>query len=95
MRVVLTILFAAVALWRIAVDWSATISHGYAFRAGTLGSLIAAHWPANYAQLVDGLQRSRVPFAWDPVGALVMSIPVALLFAALAGWCWLGRSSAR
>ncbi len=95
MRVVLTILFAAAALWRLGVDWSATISQGYALRLGTLGGVISAHWPANYAQLVDGLQRSRVPFAWDPVGALVLSIPVALFFAALAGWCWLGRSRTR
>lgn len=95
MRIVLTFLFLGAALWRVAVDWGATIGQGYAFRPGTLGGLISAHWPMNYAQLVDGLQRSRVPFAWDPVGAFVMSIPLALLFAALAGWCWLARARGR
>ena len=95
MRAVLTILLVAAACWRLAADWGATISQGYAFRTGTLGGLILAHWPGNYAQLVDSLQRSGVPFAWNPVGALVMSIPLALLFAALAGCCCLGRPQGR
>jgi hypothetical protein len=95
MRILLTFLLLGAAFWRAAVDWNATIGQGYAFRLGSLGGLISAHWPTNYAQLVEGLRRSRVPFAWDPVGAFVMSIPVALLFAALAGWCWLGRARGR
>ena len=48
MRAVLTILLVAAACWRLAADWGATISQGYAFRTGTLGGLISAHWPGNY-----------------------------------------------
>ena len=65
-----------------AVDWQATIGQGYAYRFSTLGTLIRGHWPEGYTSLVVSLKQSGVPFAWDPVGAIVMSIPVALVLAA-------------
>ena len=82
-------------LWRAGVDWQATIGAGYAFRLGTLGGLVSGHWPENYASLVESLQRSGVPFAWDPVGAMLMSLPVALVLAALAGALWVTRVRGR
>jgi hypothetical protein len=95
MRAILIILFTGVALWRAAADWHATIGQGYAYRPGTLGGLMSSHWPTTYARLVDNLQHGAVPYAWDPVGAVVMSVPLALFFLSLAGWLWLGRPRAR
>ena len=91
MRAILAILLLAAAFWRAAIDWQATIAEGYAYRFSTIGSVISRHWPENYARFVESLQQSGVPGAWNPVGALVMSIPVALALAALAGGVWLTR----
>ena len=78
MRAVLAIVVLGLALWRAAIDWQATIGKGYAFRPSSLGQAIARAWPEGYANLVDALKRSGVPFAWDPVGAFVMALPLAL-----------------
>jgi len=91
MRVILAVLILAAAVWRAGVDWQATIGQGYAFRLGTIGSLISKHWPEQYGHLVEALKHSGVPFAWNPVGAILMSLPLALLLAAIAGTVWLTR----
>ena len=91
MRAVLALLLLAAAIWRIGVDWQATIGVGYAFRPGTIGGLVAHYWPEDYQNLVASLQSSGVPFAWNPVGAFVMSLPVALILAAMACAVWLTR----
>ena len=85
MRAILAILLLAAAFWRAAIDWQTTIAEGYAYRFSTIGSVISRHWPESYARLVESLKQSGVPGAWDPVGAIAMSIPVALALAALAG----------
>ena len=41
MRAIMLILFLGAAIWRAGVDWHATIGQGYAFRLGTLGSVIS------------------------------------------------------
>ena len=61
------------------------------FAPSSLGQAIARAWPEGYANLVDALRRSGVPFAWDPVGAFVMSLPLALLLAAIAWLIWITR----
>ena len=91
MRAVVAVLFLAAAVWRTGVDWQATIGVGYAFRPGTVGGLIRHRWPEDYQNLVAGLQASGVPFAWNPVGAFVLSLPVALLLATAALAIWLTR----
>ena len=91
MRAIVAIIFLAAALGRAVVDWQATIGQGYAYRFGTFGSVISRHWPESYASLVNSLQRSGVPYAWDPIGAAVMSLPVALVLAAIAGAVWVTR----
>ena len=91
MRAALAILLLAAAFWRAAIDWQTTIAEGYAYRFSTIGSVISRHWPESYARLVESLKQSGVPGAWDPVGAIVMAIPVALALAALAGAVWLTR----
>lgn len=91
MRTLLALLILAAALWRAGVDWQATIGEGYAFRPATLGQMFADRWPQDYVNLVDGLHESGVPYAWDPVGALVMSLPVAVVLATIAGLIWITR----
>jgi hypothetical protein len=91
MRAVLAILFLAAAIWRVGVDWQATIAVGYAFRPGTIGGLIAHRWPEDYQNLVESLQASGVPFAWNPVGAFLLSLPVALVLASIALGIWVTR----
>jgi hypothetical protein len=91
MRALVVIALLAVALWRAAADWEATIGEGYAYRMSSIGDTIAEHQPQAYARLVGSIERSGVPYAWDPVGAVIMSIPLALLFAALAGLLWITR----
>jgi hypothetical protein len=83
MRLVLAAILIGAALWRAAVDWQATIGQGYAYRFGTLGGLIQDHWPEGHVRLVAGLKASGLPWAWDPVGAVVMAMPVALVLATL------------
>ncbi|HVH03786.1 MAG TPA: hypothetical protein VM891_12730 [Amaricoccus sp.] len=83
MRLVLGAIMIAAALWRAGVDWQATIGQGYAYRFGTLGGLLQNHWPEGYTSLAVSLKQSGVPWAWDPIGAIVMSVPVALVLAAL------------
>jgi hypothetical protein len=91
MRAVLVILLVAAAVWRTGVDWQATIGVGYAFRPGTIGGLISHYWPEDYQNLVASLQSSGVPFAWNPVGAFFLSLPVAIILAAMALGVWLTR----
>jgi hypothetical protein len=95
MRATVTILLIGAALWRAGLDWQATIAQGYAYRFATPGGLISAAWPRNYAALVEGLERSGVPYAWNPVGALVMSLPIALVLAAIGVGLWITRERGR
>ncbi len=91
MRAALAIAIFAAAFWRLAIDWQATIGEGYAFRPATVGQLFSARWPQDYTNFVVSLHQSGVPYAWDPVGAVVMSLPVALILAAVAGMLWITR----
>jgi hypothetical protein len=95
MRLVLAAILIGAALWRAAVDWQATIGQGYAYRFGTFGSLLKDYWPEGHMRLVVGLKASGVPWAWDPVGAVVMSIPVALILATLGIGLVVTRERAR
>jgi hypothetical protein len=81
MRIILAVLLVGAALVLAAVDWQATIAQGYAYRFSTLGTMIQGYWPEGYVRLVVGLKQSRVPYLWDPVGAILMSLPVALVLA--------------
>ena len=45
----------------------------------------------NYARLVQSLQTSGMPCAWDPVGAIVLSLPVAVALATVGMALWVTR----
>ena len=91
MRVILAVVFLAAAVWRAGVDWQATIGQGYAFRLGTHRQPDLQALAGAIRQPRRGLKQSGVPFAWDPVGAILMSMPLALVLAAIAGGVWLTR----
>jgi hypothetical protein len=95
MRAVLVVLLVAVALWRVVTDWYGTIGAGYAMRLRSIGAVISEHWPDGYASLAASLQASGVPFAWDPVGAFFMALPLALVPALLAALLWVTRERSR
>lgn len=80
MRTSLVVLLAAVAFWRAAIDWQATLGKGYAYRFGTVGSLLGDWWP-------DGLG--------GIAGAFVLALPVAPALAAIALGLWITRPQAR
>lgn len=95
MRTAITILLGALAFWRAALDWQATIGAGYAYRFSSLGDLVGAVWPGFRSDLVGALSRSGLTWAWDPVGAFVLSLPVAPLLAAAAAAVWVTRARVR
>ncbi len=95
MRAILAIILFGAAVWRAAIDWQDTIGRGYAYRFDSIGTVVAARWPESYAALVERLRESGVPYAWDPVGEFVMSLPLALVLAALAGLVWFTRRRRR
>ena len=91
MRAILAVVLALLALWRVIADWQGTIGAGYAFRLRSIDLVVSEQWPLGYQQLVESLQSSGVPFAWDPVGAFVMALPLALIPALLAVILWVTR----
>ena len=68
MRMIFATILIAAALSRAAIDWQATIGHGYAYRFGTLGDLVGGRWPQGLAGVVDALRGERGPvgvgFGW-------------------------------
>src|SRR5687768_15454251 len=91
MRALLAFVILALAFVQAAIDWQATIGAGYAYRLSSIGGALRARWPEGYAQLVDSLQRTGIPYAWDPLGALALSVPLAPLLAVIAAVLWLSR----
>jgi hypothetical protein len=91
MRAAVTVVLLLLAFWRAALDWQATIGRGYAYRFGSLGDLVAGYWPERHAWLVEGLRQSGISWVWDPVGAFVLSLPVAPALAAVAIGLWISR----
>jgi hypothetical protein len=79
MRVVLAILLLGLGIWQAAEDWSATIGLGYAYRLTPVGQVIADMAPNFYARLMAAWQGTRVPYLWDPIGRVLMALPMALV----------------
>lgn len=94
MRVALVILFFVAALWRAVIDWQATLAQGYAYRFDAIGEALAARWPEDFPALVRGAA-TRLPWAWDPVGAFLLSMPLAPVLALVAMSLWVTRNRGR
>lgn len=92
MRTAFASLFLALALWRAAVDWQATLGQGYAYRFGSLGGLVDDRWPGATGRLAGTVQAWGPGWAWDPVGAFVLSLPLAPLLATIAAAFWFTRA---
>lgn len=88
MRLVLILLLLAGALWRAALDWGATIGEGYAYRLTSIDGALANTWPDRWAGIVEAAKANGL---WDPVGATLTAIPLALVLAALAFLLWITR----
>ena len=95
MRMIFATILIAAALSQAAIDWQATIGQGYAYRFGTIASLLQGHWPDGYARLVVGLKDSGIPWAWDPIGAILLSVPIAPALAAIGVGLIVTRQRAR
>ncbi|MEM8569504.1 MAG: hypothetical protein AAGG56_01230 [Pseudomonadota bacterium] len=95
MRMVLVVVFAALALWRAWIDWHATISQGYAYRLASVESAVSSFAPSTYRGVTQSIQSLGLPWLWDPVTTFILGLPLALLPAALALVLWLTRRRAR
>ena len=91
MRAVLVVALALAALLRVALDWQGTTGQGGVLRLSSIGQAMEAAWPKSYLQMVTGWQQSPIPLAWDPVGTTLLSLPLALLLAFIAGLLWIVR----
>lgn len=95
-RIFVAVLLLTAALWRALVDWQATIGNGYAYRFTSIGVMMQNAWPDEFESMKVFWRSSGVPYAWDPVGATVMAVPVAAVLALCGGLIWLSsRRSGR
>lgn len=95
MRGALAAILMAAALWRAAVDWQATIGQGYAYRLTPIGQVFADLAPERYALVIAAWQDSGVPWFWDPIGATLVALPLALVLGGLALLVWFTRRRRR
>ena len=91
MRALLVAVLIGLALWRAAVDWQATIGQGYAYRLTPIGQTLEDMAPETYAAVIGAWKATGVPYLWDPIGATLMALPLALVIAALAALLWFTR----
>ena len=88
MRLALVLLLLAAAVWRAALDWRATIGEGYAYRLTSIDAALAGGWPEGWGRITEAAKANGL---WDPVGAALTSVPLALVPAILAGLVWITR----
>ena len=82
MRVVLAVLLLGLGIWQAVADWNATIGLGYAYRLTPVGQVVADTAPDFYARLMADWQGTRVPYLWNPIGRVLMALPMALVLIA-------------
>lgn len=86
MRLLLTLLLSAAALWVAVRDWQATIGAGNAYRLRSLGAGLADLLPDN--ALLEGV-------AANTFGAMVLQLPLALVLGGIAVLIWITRPRRR
>jgi hypothetical protein len=94
MRIAFILLLLAAALAQAWIDWQATIGEGYAYRLTSIRGALEAAWPERTAEVIARIEASRVSWLWDPLGAAVTAVPLALALAGLAALLWLTRRRA-
>lgn len=88
MRLVLIVLLLGAALWRAVLDWRATIGEGYAYRLTSIDAALAEAWPQRWEAFTAWAEARGL---WDPVGATLAALPLALVLAGLAALLWVTR----
>lgn len=88
MRLVLSLVLLAAALWRAVIDWQATIGEGYAYRFASIEAVLAETWPDRWRGLVDAAEARGF---WEPVGATLAGLPLAPVLAGITALLWLTR----
>lgn len=95
MRVFLMVVLLGGALWRLRLDWEATLGAGYAFRFTSIGSAIAEAYPEVFFTMANALKGGPLDILWDPVATTLLAMPLALVLLVLSGGLWVTRSRAR
>ncbi len=95
MRSLVVLILLGLGIWQAVADWRATIGQGYAYRLTPLGQVWADAAPARYESMVSVLKSSPLPLLWDPIGATLLGLPLALLSIGLAGVLWVTRRRRR
>jgi hypothetical protein len=91
MRILLAALLMGAAFLLAIADWQATLGEGYAYRLRSIDQALAGVWPAWHARFVEGWQVHGF-LLWDPVGAFLMALPLALVLAAFGMLVWVSRA---
>jgi hypothetical protein len=95
MRILLVVGFAALAFWRAAIDWQATIAQGYAYRLASVDEVLRTSLPQTHRSLTTGMQAIGIPWLWDPIALFLLALPLAIIPAIIAILAWITRSRAR
>jgi len=90
MRILLAVLLMGAAFLMAVADWQITIGQGYAYRLRSIEQALAVVAPERTARFVEGWKLHGFLF-WDPVGAFLMALPLALVLAAFAMLLWVSR----
>ena len=95
MRAVLAAILVGLGVWQAVADWNATIGLGYAYRLTPIGQVIADAAPEAYARLMASWRGTGIPYLWDPVGRVLMALPMALALAVPGALLWVTRARRR
>lgn len=95
MRGILVGILALAALWRAWIDWQATIGQGFAYRLTSIETALRDSFSDATARAIAALQGTGIPYLWDPIGRVILSLPLTLVLAGLAALIWVTRRRAR
>lgn len=91
MRGILAAVLMGLALWQAVVDWQATIDAGYAYRLTPIDQVLTGLAPGPAGSVLGAWRGTSIPWLWDPIGATMMALPMALVLAGLAALLWVTR----
>jgi hypothetical protein len=94
-RITLAFLLLLAAFWRGWTDWERTIGEGYAYRLTSIGGTWEQASPESHAATVAAWRAADIPYLWDPIGATLLALPLALVLVVLAALLWFTRRRRR